>query len=359
MSETLLVGTRKGLISYGRQGADWRMREPAFLGEPVTAVLADTRDSALYVALNLGHFGIKLHRSDDDGATWSELPTPAYPADPENAETAPSVKVIWTLVPGGDDRPGRIWAGTLPGGLFRSDNRGESWSLVDSLWDRPERERWMGGGYDDPGIHSVCVDPRDSSRIVLGVSTGGVWITEDDAATWSLGNGMRNAYMPPGQEYDPVVQDAHRLSVCTAVPDVVWCQHHNGIFRSTDGARTFTEIDAPAPSLFGFAVVAHPEDPETAWFVPAVKDEYRVPVGRRLVVTRTRDGGKSFEVLSEGLPGADSFDLVYRHGLAADTALERFAMGSTTGNLWIGDGNGERWQAVANHLPPIACVAWR
>lgn len=359
MSETLLVGTRKGLIAYSPDGGGWRLKEPAFLGEPVTAILADARDGALYVALNLGHFGIKLHRSDDGGENWTELPTPAYPADPQNPETAPSVKVIWTLVAGGEDRPGRLWVGTLPGGLFRSDDRGESWALVETLWNRPERERWMGGGYDEPGIHSVCVDPRDSRRVVLGISTGGVWITEDDGASWSLGTGMRNAYMPPGQEYDPVVQDAHRLSVCAAAPDVVWCQHHNGIFRSTDGARTFTEIDAPAPSLFGFAVVAHPEDPETAWFVPAVKDEYRVPVGRKLVVTRTRDGGKSFEVLSEGLPTADSFDLVYRHGLAADAAHRRFAMGSTTGNLWIGDGAGERWQAVANHLPPVACIAWR
>ena len=93
--------------------------------------------------------------------------------------------------------------------------------------------------------------------------------------------------------------------------------------------------------------------------MPQGNDEYRVLVDRRLAVSWTRDGGKSFDVLSEGLPNVDSFDLAYRYGLAADAAHRRFAMGSTTGNLWIGDGRGERWRTVANHLPTIACVAWR
>jgi len=83
-----------------------------------------------------------------------------------------------------------------------------------------------------------------------------------------------------------------------------------------------------------------------------------VPVDRRMVVSRTRDGGRSFEVLSEGLPQADSFDLVYRHGLDVDAEGERLAMGSTTGNLWVGQAAGERWAPVSTHLPPINQVAW-
>ena len=170
---------------------------------------------------------------------------------------------------------------------------------------------------------------------------------------------MRNSYMPPGQEYDAVVQDAHRLSQCGAAPDRIWCQHHCGIFVSSDAGRTFAEIEPEAPSLFGFAVVAHPTDPDTAWFVPAIKDEYRVPVDHRLVVTRTADGGATMETLSDGLPDAASFDLIYRHGLALDAADMRLAMGSTTGNLWVGERGGESWTELATYLPPIAAVAWK
>ncbi len=109
--------------------------------------------------------------------------------------------------------------------------------------------------------------------------------------------------------------------------------------------------------MFGFVVAVHPGDRDTAWFVPAVKDECRVPVDGRLVVTRTRDGGKSFEVLDRGLP-TNSWDLVYRHALDVDGSGERLAMGSTTGNLWVSEDGGEQWAQVSAHLPPIAQVAF-
>jgi hypothetical protein len=356
------VASRKGLLTFERVAKDWAIGDTAFLGDPVTAILPDARDGALYAALNLGHFGVKMHRSDDRGRTWQELSPPAFPAGSKKDESsdakAPSVSLIWTLVAGGADRPGVLWAGTLPGGLFRSDDRGETWSLVESLWNDPARPKWMGGGYDEPGIHSICVDPRDSARLTVAVSTGGLWRSDDAGATWrQAGAGMRNEYMPPEQAHDPAVQDVHRLAQCPSAPDVVWCQHHNGIFLSRDGGDTFKEITTAQPSRFGFAVVVHPNDPETAWFAPAVKDECRVPVDRRMVVSRTRDGGAGFEAFGDGLP-SPSFDLVYRHGLDIDGSGERLAMGSTTGGLWVGAAGGERWDTISSHLPPINQVAW-
>ena len=368
--QRILVASRKGLFTLSPEGGEGRITSHVFTGDPVTAVLHDPRDMTLYAALNLGHFGVKLHRSDDQGSNWKEIAAPAHeeekgkpPPDPMSGEwppkkEGPSVEMIWTLVPGGADQPGTIWAGTLPGGLFRSDDKGESWSLNRSLWNQPSRPHWFGGGYDSPGIHSVLVDPRDSARITLGISSGGAWISADGGATWENGTGMRNAYMPPDKAYDPVAQDPHRLAHCPAAPDTVWCQHHNGIFRSTDGARTFTEIEAEAPSRFGFAVAAHPKDPETAWFIPAVKDEFRYAVDARMAAMRTRDGGQTFEVFTDGLPQENCFDLVYRHGLDVDARGECLAMGSTTGHLWLGEGGGTRWRQLQGHLPPIYQVAF-
>jgi hypothetical protein len=154
------------------------------------------------------------------------------------------------------------------------------------------------------------------------------------------------------------MQDVHLLQACAAAPEVMWAQHHNGIFRSTDGGATFREVTAAAPSRFGFAVAAHPADPATAWFAPAVKDECRVPVEGRMVVTRTRDGGTTLESLGDGLPGADSYDLVYRHAMIVDRTGKRLVMGSTTGNLWLGEAGGARWRLLSAHLPPIAAVAF-
>jgi photosystem II stability/assembly factor-like uncharacterized protein len=151
-------------------------------------------------------------------------------------------------------------------------------------------------------------------------------------------------------------QDPHIVAQCRANPDVLWVQHHNGIFRSTDAAASWTEISNVKPSAFGFAVAAHPEDPNTAWFVPAVKDEKRYPVDGCVVVNRTRDGGKSFETLSRGLPQQHAYDLVYRHALDVDESGNRLAFGSTTGSLWITEDAGETWRLLSSNLPPIHAV---
>ncbi|MFG0329872.1 MAG: WD40/YVTN/BNR-like repeat-containing protein [Phycisphaerales bacterium] len=370
MSDRILVATRKGLFDLRRNGAagasKWSIDRVSFLADNCTMVMRDPRGANggdLYAALNHGHFGCKLHRSEDDGANWTEIAAPAYP---ENTVIEPNemnlykearpatLELIWALEPGGADQPGRLWLGTIPGGLFRSDDRGESWSLVESLWNHPGRAKWFGGGYDRPGIHSIIVDPRDSSHVTLGVSCGGVWETRDDGATWELlGEGLQAEYMPPDQAGDREIQDPHLIAACANDPDKMWIQHHNGIFRSTDGAKNWEWIREVEPSGFGFGVAVHPRDGDTAWFVPAIKDEHRVPVDGKLVVTRTRDGGKSFDILRDGLPQKHAYDLVFRHALIVDESGDRLAFGSTTGSLWTSDNGGDSWSLVSAHLPPV------
>jgi hypothetical protein len=160
-------------------------------------------------------------------------------------------------------------------------------------------------------------------------------------------------YMPAERREDPEIQDPHRLVQCPASPDNLWVQHHNGVFRSTDRAGQWSEVGAIQPSSFGFAVAVHPTDPDTAWFVPGVKDQCRIPVEGKLVAARTRDGGKSFEVLREGLPQHHAYDLVFRHALDVDSTGHRLAFGSTTGSLYISENGGDRWHCASNHLPPI------
>ena len=352
MSDRILVATRKGLFTLDRGNGGWSIAGPEFEGNPVTVVLPDGRDETLYAALNLGHFGVKLHRSADWGKSWDECSVPSFADTGEGEE--PSVHQIWALETGGSNQPGLLWAGTIPGGLFRSSDRGASWELIDSLWDRPERANWFGGGYDDPGIHSVCVNPRNSDHLVVGVSCGGVWVTTDGTASWECKtSGMYAEYMPPERREDPSIQDPHRVAQCPADPDALWVQHHNGVFRSTDGAASWSEVTEIKPAKFGFAVVAHPTSPDTAWFVPGVRDECRVPVDGKLVVARTRDGGKSFDLLRHGLPQEHAYDLVYRHGLDVDGSGERLAMGSTTGGLWVSEDGGDSWTTVSTHLPPV------
>jgi hypothetical protein len=352
MANRLLVATRKGLFDIRRrEPGSWAIHNRYFLGEPVGMVLQDPYDGTLYASLESGHFGTKLHRSDDNGMHWEEANVPSYAEI--DGEDAPSLKMIWSMEAGA---PGTLWAGTIPGGLFRSTDRGATWDMMRGLWDDPLRQQWVGGGYDEPGIHSICVDPRDANRIAIAVSCGGVWLSEDNGSSWhSATKGLWAEYMPPGQEENPAIQDPHRMVQCHGAADNFWIQHHNGIFRSTNGCAEWVRVNAH-PSSFGFAVAVHPQQPDTAWFVPAVKDEKRYPVDGKLVVTHTGDGGKTFTSFATGLPQQESYDLVYRHGLAVDESGECLAMGSTTGHLWVSDNGGEAWSEVPHHLPPVYAV---
>ncbi|SFZ74164.1 WD40/YVTN/BNR-like repeat-containing protein [Chitinimonas taiwanensis] len=352
MQNTILLGSRKGLLVYGERAGQWQLAQHHFSGAQVSALLAD--GARWWVALRDGHFGPKLHLSEDAGACWQEVAVPALPAD---GEKRPILDQIWTLAVG---RDGVLWAGCIPAGLFRSGDAGRSWQLVEALWQRPERAQWFGGGFDDAGIHSILIDPRDPAQLVLGISCGGVWRTRDGGASWALHcQGLWAAYMPEEEKNTEAVQDPHRLAQCQSKPEVFWCQHHNGQFRSCDDLASWQELAPPAPlSSFGFAVAAHPHDPLSAWFAPAEVDQRRIPRDGDFYVLRTRDGGRTFDKLQLGLPAAPAFHLVYRHGLVVDAAGQRLAMASTTGSLWLGEAGGERWQRLSAELPPIYCLSF-
>jgi len=357
MADRAYIATRKGLFELIRGAEGWQLQDKHFYGEPVSIALHDARDGALYAALNLGHFGAKLHRRDA-GGEWKEVAVPVYPPKPEDSEdkTEWKLRQIWSLEAGGPDQPGVLWAGTLPGGLFRSDDRGESWQLVESLWNVEGRSQWFGGGYDVPGIHSICVDPRNSRSVLVGISCGGAWLTEDGGASWKLRTkGMAARYMPPEMQDLGEVQDPHRIVRCAGEPDVLWCQHHCGIWRSTDNGASWVEINAPLSS-FGFAVAAHPKDGSTAWFAPAVADQQRVPVDAALAVNRTNDSGHHFITERAGLPQEHCYDLVYRHGLAVAEDGKTLLMASTTGGVWLSENGGAEWQTVSTTLPPVYAV---
>ncbi len=360
--ETLFVATRKGLFVVRSRAGQWGIESHHFPGEPVTQFLLDGRDGAWYAALRMGHFGVKLRKSVDQGANWVEVGSPAFPLKPQSGigaddPTPWNVDLIWALTPGGPDQPGTLWAGCMPAGLFKSIDGGLSWTLNASLWEDPRRKEWFGGGNDFPGMHSVLVDPRDAQHLTVAISCGGVWQSSNGGASWSLtARGMTADYLPPESASDENTQDPHRLVRCGAEPDVLWVQHHCGIYRSVDDGFQWQAVKPPKPSGFGFAVACDPVNPQRAWFVPAEADTCRIPVDGRMVVTRTDDGGQTFQAFGAGLPQDHACHLVYRHSLEVTADGQTLAMASTTGGLWLSGDAGEQWQCVSRDLPPIAAI---
>ena len=361
-AQRLLVGTRKGLFVLTSGKSGWKVRDYALGAAPVPYAFRDSRDGTLWASLDHGHWGAKLKRSRDNGKTWEEIEAPKYPKSARikpwmmgGKKVPATLTYIWVISPGGDDQPGRLYLGTEPGGLFRSDDGGDTFQLVKGLWNHPSRlDQWFGGGRDNAGIHTVMVDPRDSRRVLVGVSCAGVFETRDDGKTWEPRNkGLHADFLPdPKAE---VGQDPHFIDAGAAHFDHLWMQNHCGIYRSTDGAASWKRVSkAGEVAHFGFAVAADEDDPDTAWVVPAVSDTHRTAVGGKLVVCRTTDGGKSWRTLRKGLPQQHAYDVTFRHAL--DHADGNLAFGTTTGNLYLSSNRGQSWECLGHNFPPIYSV---
>ncbi|MEW5853646.1 MAG: sialidase family protein [Myxococcota bacterium] len=385
---SILVGTRKGTFMVEKQAGTWRPRLVGHAGTGVNFVARDPYTQRLWALLGHGHWGAKLSRSDDNGATWKDAPAQIkYPEGArfiaqdmyEDAKsehgvgwrisTKPATLAkLWVM---GFGPQGGVYVGTIPGGLFVSRDAGESFELNRPLWNHESRggdlfsgegkgeTKWFGtpaseGGDFAPGIHSIVVDPRDPQRILVAVSTAGVIETRDGGQTWHPRNkGMTMDHSPePEAEWG---HDTHFIDQCPGAPDHIWQQNHAGVFYSSDGAATWRKVSVPAQGVhFGFPVAADDKDGRVAWLVPGRADNQRMAIDGGLFVARTEDGGQTWTQLRNGLPQTCAYDVVYRHALAQQGGVVAF--GSTTGNLYVSEDRGDHWTAVGNNLPPIYSV---
>jgi len=353
----LLVGTGKGLVEFHKGIDNWNIAKVHFPGYPVSALLMDDRNHCWWVCLAHRHWGQKIHRSFDEGLTWESVPCPAYPKDTWIKPDKPAfLKKIWVMAKGGADQPHTLWMGTEPGGLFVSHDGGDHFELVDSLWNHPSRQReWFGAGRDQPFIHSIVVDPKDSDHVYVAISCAGVFETTDGGASWMPRNkGLKAAYLP--NPHVEIGHDPHLLLACESQPEVMWQQNHCGIYRSTDAGKNWMEVSGKDGfPYYGFALAIDHQDPLKAWVIPAVSDEMRVAHNMALSVCHTCDGGVSWTALREGLPQEYCFDIVFRHSLIRHNEI--LAFGTTTGNLFISEDDGMHWKALSHHLASVDCLA--
>jgi photosystem II stability/assembly factor-like uncharacterized protein len=395
MSDQIILGTKKGTLILDRKavghGGRWEPRPIAHPGVSISYAAKDPRDGTIWSAMDHAHWGPKLSRSKDDGATWQDLTQLAYPKgaryivqtlpspgdDPGAGPGRPEYKdaalmKVWVMGFGGKDEPGTLYAGTLPGGLFKSTDGGDTWELNRPLWNHESRggdlfsgeatskNQWggtpaaMAYGEFVPGIHSVVVDPRNPKHIQVAVSCAGVIETKDGGETWTGANkGMLNDYLPnPEAEWG---HDPHFITHAAGSPDHVWQQNHSGVFYSDNGARTWRRVSKADKNVhFGFPIATDETNGKVAWVVPAKGDSERMSVEGGLFVARTDDGGTTWNDFREGLPQENAYDIVYRHAL--DARNGRVCFGSTTGNVYVSEDRGESWRSVGHNFPPVHSV---
>jgi photosystem II stability/assembly factor-like uncharacterized protein len=269
------------------------------------------------------------------------------------------------LTPGHASEPGVWYAGTSPQGLFRSDDGGITWKSASPINDDPQYIAWMGtvqdGTPDGPKMHSIVVDPRDARHLYLGMSGGGVHESADGGQTFRLLiDGLEVVEGFP--KNDPTVHDPHCIRLAPSNPDRLYQQNHCGIYRIDRPSTTWTRIGKSMPKKVGdvgFTMVVHPRDDDTAWVLPmdgATVWPRTSPEGKPAVYV-TRNGGNTWRRQDNGLPAEQAWWTVKRQAMTADT-LDPLGLyfGTTSGELWMGRDEGERWNCIARNLPEIYAV---
>jgi photosystem II stability/assembly factor-like uncharacterized protein len=354
MTQTLVaIGTRKGLwLARSSDRKEWTLDGPHHLMREIPSVAIDTRGAQprLLVGFRSEHWGPSFRHSDDFGQSWDEMPQGSirFPDD-----TGAAVERVWQITPDVHD-DAVVWASTEPQALWRSDDRGETFSLVRGLWEHPHRTEW-GAGAGGAAIHTILPDPTNPAAMVVAMSTGGVYRTGDSGESWTATNtGIKAGFMPdPWPEFGQCV---HKVARDSAEPTRLYAQNHHGVYRSDDNAGTWTSIADGLPTDFGFAVVVHPHRGDTLWLIPITSQSEHIPPDGMLQVQRSTDAGATWATCSAGLP-SPSYTCVLRDAATADGHEQAgIYFGTRNGEVYASLDEGESFSRIADQLPDVLCV---
>lgn len=357
----VLVGTRKGvfILRSNANRKNWQLSEPYLDGNDIFHVVYDQRgESTLWAVMNNPVFGSEILRSTDFGITWH-----GSEAGPQfKPESELTLSRIWHFKPGRADEPHIAYLGVEPASLFKTENGGDSWSEIDALTSHPSRNHWAPG-FGGLCLHSIILDESNSNRMWVGISSAGVFGTQDNGATWKpMNNGVRADFMP--EIFPEVGQCPHKVVAHPAEPDTLYQQNHCGFFRTDDGGKQWIDLSEGLSSRFGLVATVNSQDPDTVYVLPedrATGDELgggvRYVTDAKFRVFRSRNRGNDWEPITKGLPQRNAYLHALRDGMATDD-LDPCGVyiGTTTGQIFYSRDNGDSWELMIDYLPPINSI---
>ncbi|MFN8668800.1 MAG: exo-alpha-sialidase [Gemmatimonadaceae bacterium] len=360
----VLVGTRKGafILESDAKREAWTVNGPHFGGWEIYHMKGSPVDTnRIYVSQSSGWFGQIIQRSNDGGKTWetmgNQFPYDGVPGTHQWYDGTPhpwEFKRVWHLEPSLHD-PDTVYAGVEDAALFRTTDGGQTWHELSGLRKHGSGAQWMPGA-GGLGLHTIVQHPTNPKRMWIAISAAGVFRTDDGGESWEPANkGLTSKYIA-----DPnatVGFCVHNLSLNASNPERLYMQLHWNVMRSDNGADSWQLISGDLPSDFGFPVQVHSHDPETVYVVPIKSDSEHYPPDAKLRVYRSRNAGKDWEALTNGLPQEHCYVNILRDAMSADRLPScGIYFGTTGGQVYMSPDSGDHWQAIARDLPAVLSV---
>jgi photosystem II stability/assembly factor-like uncharacterized protein len=327
-SSEVMVGTAEGIVSIERDGAGWRVAGRALTDLHISAITREPESGLLFA----GAYGGSIQASADGGRTWE-------PRDGGLAE--PNVYSIASVRQGSRVR---IYAGTEPARLFYSDDLGGQWTELPSLREVPGVAEWS---FPAPPhiahVKDIAFHPDDSMTVFASIEVGALLKSVDGGETWQVLHGM--------------YEDVHRCVINPRNPDRMYVTGGNGMYVTSDGGATWEHWTTRESEIGGYPdqLVFAPRDPDlmfisAAHHSPGSWRESRF-AGTR--VSRSRDGGRTWEVLGNGLPDRlqSSIEAMCLEDWGGSLSL--FAA-TTAGEVFCSDDAGDTWSLIVSGLAPIS-----
>ncbi|HTR97244.1 MAG TPA: hypothetical protein VMH61_05030 [Candidatus Acidoferrales bacterium] len=262
---------------------------------------------------------------------------------------------------GGDERddmlpkpgdPDVVFGSGLGGGVSRFDEATHQSAAI-SPWPigsygaRPSTVRYRYGW-----ITPLAVSPVAPHWLYLGAQQ--VFRSRDDGQHWDAASGDLTGARAGATPCDDPSPDAARgcgFGVISAIAPSplaaarLWVGTDDGLIQTTaDGGAHWRDVTPPQIPAWGivFAIDASPFDTASAY---AAVDLHRLDRFEPLLL-RTHDGGRSWTVITRGLP-ADEFTSVVR----ADLKRKGLLYAGTNRAVYVSFDDGDDWESLDGDLP--------